>query len=221
LQDKFKQIISNQTGSGQTNIPIFSNNLANIETTCNNNLNNLKQNPIKNPQNNNLADKINLSGFQNNIFGLPISELNNFQTPEQQQDNFSLNFMQNPNLLYNLNWLNGINNNLPNYLNPMQMLLINNSTGNINQNPKFSNNYLMKQNIQQSFPTKNEGNIFSNFYNNSNNSLSNNALRSPKKNNIFFDNQNGLYNNNNNPGNNNVFANKDKNHNSSYNVFLK
>lgn len=222
LQDKINQIISNQMCSSQPGIPVFTNNIANIETNCNNNFNNFKQIPIKNPQNNNITDKNNFARFQNNIFGMPLSELNNKQTSEQlQQDNFSYNLMQNPNLLYSLRCLNGINSNLPNYMNPMQMLIMNNSSGNINQNPQYFNNYLMKQNLQQSNSAQNEGNMFSNFYNNSNNNLSNNALRSPKKNNLFFDNQNGLYNNNNNPGNNNLFNNKDKNQNSSYNVFLK
>jgi len=60
--------------------------------------------------------------------------------------------------------------------------------------------------------------MFPNF-NYSNGNLNNNALKSPKKDNFFFNNQNCL--NNYNPGNINIFTNKDKNQNSSYNVFLK
>ena len=215
LQDKINQIINNQMGRNQ---PIFTNNIANIETSCNN-INNSEQMQMKNPHHNSILEKINFAGNQNNIFGIPLSELNNMQAPEQQQqESFPYNLMQNPNLLYSLNCLKGVNNNLPQFLNPMQMLFMNNSIGNINQNPHNYNNYFMKQNIPHSIPIQNEGNMFTNLYN-SNNSINNTGLKSPKKNNFFFENQNGLYGNN--PGNSNLFANKDKKQNPSYNVFLK
>lgn len=217
LEFKINQIMNNQNVHNESRMNVFSNNISKLESDCNNlNLNNLNQVSMQNLQNNNIIDTNNYSGYQNNLFGLSLNELNNAAEQQQPQENFQYK-MQNPNLLYALNSLNGINNNLPNFLNPMQILLMNNSGGSFQQNPQYFNNFLMKQNIPQTISNQNEGNMFSNFYN-SNNSVNTNALKSPRKNNIFFDNQNGLSNN---PGNNNLFTNKDKNQNSSYNVFLK
>jgi len=218
LKDKINNIINDQMRNNQLIMPIFPNNLSNTDTICNN-IKNMKQEPINKSQNNNINDKNNFSGFPSYMFGTPISELNNIQASEQQQqENFSYNIIQTPNLLYSLNCFNGANTSLPHFLNPMQMHLINNSAVNINQNPQYFNSYLIKNNIPNSIHSQNEGNIFSNIYS-SNNYQNNNDLKSVKKNNFLFDNQNCLYNNN--LGNNYLFANKEKNENSSYNVFLK
>ena len=208
------QIINYKNGNNQMNMSIFPNYINNIENNRNNEINFKHTNKINDQLN---LDKNNFGNYQNNIFGVPLNQLNNIQAVDKQE-NFPFNLMKNTNLLDNMNCLDGSNYNINNYLNPMQMLLLNNPGRNINQNPQYFNNYMMKQNNLSTIPYQIEANMFPNF-NYSNGNLNNNALKSPKKDNFFFNNQNCL--NNYNPGNINIFTNKDKSQNSSYNVFLK
>lgn len=164
------------------------------------------------------ASGSNLGFHQQNLFGFPYNLIKDPAKPEtvQSPDVYPYNIIStnNSNPIYGLNCLGNFSGNIPAFVNPMQMFLLNSTQPNITQNPQILNSLLLKQNLQQ-YTNTSENSFLSNMNHNNNN----NILKSPKNNSIFYENPNnhnsfsGL--NSSNPGN------KDKNESSHYNVFLK
>ncbi len=215
---------NNENMTSLTNNQINENNNINSQLSSNNVFENFDYNILENylkcnnlnlnnTKNQILLDQENLGNFQNNFYRL--SNDNKIKLDSLSQEAFQYNnTLQNHNLV-TLNCFNSLNN-IPNYINPLQiqMMHFNNNQSNLNQNPQIMNSLLFNQNISQLSNQNKNTNIF-NQYANCNN---NNYMKSPSKNNLFLKNKINFSDNN---TNTNLFGGQDKNNNSSYNVFIK